>query len=582
MRFKPLENSPDTIECPYRYRTENFIGAIIHFCPHCGTESYGMAMFSETDCKTDKELLQQISEEREKFNSEITAFRKIKHCPSCGAEFLEGEGYSAYKRIKAGYLYQSGLEPFFKEMQDIRLVQAREEAAKELDTLKNRLAVSCQVDDNLTADNLDIASDYKRLLPYIGHLITLEKGIYSLEQHLKELYESKLFMPFGFFDNKDECEREIQEIDYNVNEVSVDLTDYVLEFQKPLVEYAPKPQKPVFEMQKPTEPTYEVPTLFNKKKVLAENEAKKALFEKKKVQYKQAYEDFHNELESYEKRLEDWERDCYERNEAAVTMLTNQERGPYLERLVEVCREIDKLGEEWSLVEENNFAEQLQGLNFGEVYVAAYDKIALLHANLYSKKWNPEENMGWGLVVNEIASSERLIAEMIEARNKMYALNVIHPKYRNFVAISAFYDYLMTGRCSALTGYDGAYNLFEAESKTKLIMDKIADITASLEELKEGQSFLYQQVTEANKGIQLLNESMGKVVTHLAKMNAKADRMSKQLSSLDKKATSLDSAVAQIAENAEIAANYSQVTAFYAKRNAELTNALGYLVAFRS
>ena len=39
--------------------------------------------------------------------------------------------------------------------------------------------------------------------------------------------------------------------------------------------------------------------------------------------------------------------------------------------------------------------------------------------------------------------------------------------------------------------------------------------------------------------------------------------------------------VATVAENAEIAAHYSQISAFYAKRNAELTDALGYLIAFK-
>ena len=41
----------------------------------------------------------------------------------------------------------------------------------------------------------------------------------------------------------------------------------------------------------------------------------------------------------------------------------------------------------------------------------------------------------------EIANSEKLLNELIAAKNKMYSLNVIHPKYRNLVAVSAFYDF---------------------------------------------------------------------------------------------------------------------------------------------
>lgn len=584
-----LENLSDEISCSdYVLHVKYFAEIVTHFCPHCGTESFGAAMFPTTDVKPtiqpNKELLQQVSQDFQKFTIDMAKIRKINRCPACGSAFVEGAGYSDCTRIKANrnelWVSDSELNPIFKKMKEARAEQAKEEAAKEVDALKNRLAVANSVSDSFTGEGLEIASNPKMLLPYIGHLMKLETGIYSLEQHLTELYESKLQMSSVFFGSKEECYRAIRNAEDELNEANYDLNVQIDQLPKPKVEYAPKPQEPVFEMQKPQEPSYITPGLFNKKKVLAENEAKKATFEQETAQYNQAYERFQVALGQYEIALANWTHDCTVKEEAVVAKQIQQESGPYLKKIQAACCEIDELGKTWALVEQNNLTQQVLDLTFQETLDAAFARTSVLYTNLYASKWNPDENVGMALVTKEITNSEKLLGDLIAAKNRMYGLNVIHPKYRNLVAISAFYDYLMTGRCSMLTGNGGAYNLFEAESKTKLIMDRISDITASLEELRENQNFLYQQVAEANNGIQILNQSMGKVVTHLAKMNAKADRMSRQLAALDDKTSNLESTVATVAENAEIAAHYSQISAFYAKRNAELTDALGYLIAF--
>ena len=46
---------------------------------------------------------------------------------------------------------------------------------------------------------------------------------------------------------------------------------------------------------------------------------------------------------------------------------------------------------------------------------------------------------------------------------KLYAADVIFPKYRNMVAICTIYEYFVSGRCTTLVGADGAYNLYESE-----------------------------------------------------------------------------------------------------------------------
>ena len=49
--------------------------------------------------------------------------------------------------------------------------------------------------------------------------------------------------------------------------------------------------------------------------------------------------------------------------------------------------------------------------------------------------------------------------------NSLYDIGIIHRKNRHMVAVSSFYDYFDTGRCTSLTGPGGAYDTYEYEVK---------------------------------------------------------------------------------------------------------------------
>lgn len=56
--------------------------------------------------------------------------------------------------------------------------------------------------------------------------------------------------------------------------------------------------------------------------------------------------------------------------------------------------------------------------------------------------------------------------------DKIYEKNILYPKYRDFVAVCTIYEYICSGICSELEGSDGAYRLYETESR----LDKIVTI----------------------------------------------------------------------------------------------------------
>ena len=127
---------------------------------------------------------------------------------------------------------------------------------------------------------------------------------------------------------------------------------------------------------------------------------------------------------------------------------------------------------------------------------------------------------------------------------------MIFGKYRNVVALSTFYEYLMAGRCTQLEGADGAYNIYENELRTNMIIEK-------LDEIKDNQHMTYSALKAINNSLDYLESTM-----------------STALNSIQKD-------VAHIAQNSDVIAHNTAITAYYSKVNAELTNALGYMVAFK-
>lgn len=90
------------------------------------------------------------------------------------------------------------------------------------------------------------------------------------------------------------------------------------------------------------------------------------------------------------------------------------------------------------------------------------------------------------------------------ALNSLYDMGIIYPKYRNLVAISAIYEYLSSGRCNRLDGPDGAYNLYEMELRQNIVIGQLSTIIANLNQIKNNQFTLYNELVSANQKSNLL------------------------------------------------------------------------------
>lgn len=115
-----------------------------------------------------------------------------------------------------------------------------------------------------------------------------------------------------------------------------------------------------------------------------------------------------------------------------------------------------------------------------------------------------------------VAILEEPLQETKEALEKLYSKDVVFPKYRDMVAMCTMYEYFVSGRCTELTGPDGAYNLYEAELRQNLIINRLDIIVSQLEKLKQNQYMLYQEMCETNRIIKNISDDVKSIVRNTA------------------------------------------------------------------
>lgn len=112
----------------------------------------------------------------------------------------------------------------------------------------------------------------------------------------------------------------------------------------------------------------------------------------------------------------------------------------------------------------------------------------------------------------EVAQLDAPLYETQDLLVKLYEMDIIFPKYRNMVAMCTMYEYLASGRCTELTGPNGAYNLFESELRQNLIINQLEAINTNLEQIKQNQYILYQGIMETNLALNTISSDIATLV----------------------------------------------------------------------
>ena len=120
-----------------------------------------------------------------------------------------------------------------------------------------------------------------------------------------------------------------------------------------------------------------------------------------------------------------------------------------------------------------------------------------------------------------IANVEAKIANFVDMKNDIdqqkeeisdtlktaYDTDIIYPKYRSLIPVTMFCEYIASGRCTALQGHEGAYNIYENESRLNLIITKLDNVVSSLNNIQNNQHLLYTGINEITQNILALKNS---------------------------------------------------------------------------
>ena len=434
---------------------------------------------------------------------------QIHECPFCNAKLIRRYGYSYTGKqredIYCWYKYNENKEDYptsFSEEEYMVVVKNafnklriyREKEQKKIEEENSREFAKTEIDrfaeknkehtDNslVSVDPIVVKSSTENMKIYLHSLLQMETSIISLSKRLQRLYEAKELSEYELKRDTKKNNSAIHRLSSKINQKEALLRDYSLD--KASIDLH-DPQYP----QEPSEPIYQKPGLFNKKKVEEAN--------------RQLENEYQEKLEKYQMELQDFE---------------------------------------------NRKKKELS------------DELNSLYVELRKAESSIDTSPVISMLGDEIEQAESVLQNAYLQRNNMYNLDIVFMKYRNPVAISSFYEYLMSGRCTVLEGVDGAYNIYETESRLNQITTQLDQVIDSLESIKQNQFVIYSEIQEMNMSLQSLEASMNTAIDSMSSMNRKLDGIS---------------------ENTAVTAYYSKVNAYYAQKTAQLTNAIGWLVALK-
>lgn len=365
---------------------------------------------------------------------------------------------------------------------------------------------------------------------FLLNIIRIETDILAISKRLPIIHFEQQEYELGKNQNElSSYEEKLNEIKENLSTKRAAKNNYELQqsnwkhyYEKLLDtkgDYSPKPFP-----EKPSEPILEKPGLFNKKKVMASNAEKTKEYEQLTAEWEANVK----EIEEENKRLEALKKAAIEEAEVEAKEMAQSEKQKHLAALEKECTDLEV-------------------------------QIAETEGELDRKKQQLEKAGFVNIWDAEVQSAEETLHALVNAKKVYDDSNIIFGKYRDIVAYATFYEYFETGRCDSLTGPTGAYNMYEAEIRQNMIIAQLSEVITSLEEIKQNQYMIYSVVNDMNHELSRLNTSMKSVVNSL---------------------NSIQHDVSNISKNSEVIAYNTEVTAYYSKRNAELTNALGFLIAF--
>ena len=396
-----------------------------------------------------------------------------------------------------------------------------------------------------------VRSDPELLKSYILHIVQLENNIKTLEKQLLDVYFHKIIngmlveavaytaalntrtaLLADFQKQVEKATEESEKLENDYQHCLTLVKNQRIKNQRNVQPKIPSATQP----QKPQPPELEKPGLFNKKKVEERNRELTA-------QYEVA-------LAAYDSEVARLQKEAKEQQKLLLTEM--QHDADEARKKADAAKEaLDKAQRQLAEAE-------------ADVEEKCTETVARPTPASEAQK----------ILDSETAQTMELLQKSITARNELYSAGIIFGKYQNAVALSSFYEYLVSGRCEKLEVTNGAYNLYESEVRANRVIEQLDTVIDSLEQIKSNQYMMYSAMCSMKKELTQLNDTMNSALTAIYNIENSASDAVIQLEGISQIGTT-------IAKNSDVIAHNTAATAYYAKKNAELTNAMGYLVALR-
>ena len=456
------------------------------------------------------------------------------NCPRCGKktlDFIHADSTINENKITT----KKDIINYLASCQNYR---GLETVDRKMDAIDQKICDS----DNLVTNNTDeqvsvIKNTDVVLKEYLKNIIEIETAYYAVRQRLKTLYEQEYItnelINYSYKQEIVKNEKKLTQLQEDKKEAEKRIRSLSV---KPKVTIK-KPIKPI----EPTKPVLQQAGFFNKKKTQAANDALTK-------EYETALQNYYHEIEQYNTSLAD-----YNEEKKRLKAQAQDDLNQKLEAKDQIDQQIEDVS---SMI---------------KTIKAKKAKYFPSNPDLFKKSFIEEE----------IKIATKMLLSLNEGRNKFYSYNIVYPKYRNLVAISSFYEYLESGRCRSLEGSDGAYNIYENEIRLNHVITQLAEVINSLEQIKNNQFLIYSQLQSINTGLNSLNAKMNAALISLDSIDGTNKSIADNIDLLAKNSKAIVYNIETLASNSSIIAYNTEKTAFYAKKNAELTNALGFLIALK-
>lgn len=186
----------------------------------------------------------------------------------------------------------------------------------------------------------------------------------------------------------------------------------------------------------------------------------------------------------------------------------------------------------------------------------------------YSLRQQDEANRNTktAFLLSQQKEVEKGLAESKDCLQKIYAKNIIFPKYRNFAMVASLYEYVSAGRCSTLEGPEGAYNILEMEMRLDRITCQLDQVITHLDKIQKNQFMLFSAVQDANC-------QMGKILESSTHMVERLDAYYQNSLQLNEQAAELNTHIAELQKTSELTAYQTERT----QKELEYMNRMDYL-----